>query len=152
MPSKKQSAAKPLEPVFFIDRSLGVEPLRSTLVRAGVLVEIHDDHFKRDEQDHVWLAEVSARSWVVLTKDKRLRYRPLEISVLRESGARVRLAHLSLRKPSLSRPPQSYSPPSWQKRGDHVPGGHSFWSAGRYPAIECCGLGTSPRYRCNPCD
>lgn len=89
MPSKKQSAAKPLEPVFFIDRSLGVEPLRSTLVRAGVLVEIHDDHFKRDEQDHVWLAEVSARSWVVLTKDKRLRYRPLEISVLRESGARV---------------------------------------------------------------
>jgi predicted nuclease of predicted toxin-antitoxin system len=52
-------------------------------------VEIHDDHFKRDEEDRVWLAEVSKRSWVIFTKDQRLRYRPLEISALRESGARV---------------------------------------------------------------
>ena len=35
------------------------------------------------------LAAVSARSWVVLIKDQRLRYRPLEISTLRASGARV---------------------------------------------------------------
>jgi predicted nuclease of predicted toxin-antitoxin system len=32
---------------------------------------------------------VSARSWVVLTKDQRFRYRPLEISALHSSGARV---------------------------------------------------------------
>jgi predicted nuclease of predicted toxin-antitoxin system len=86
---KKQSAAKPPETVFFVDRSLGIEPLRSTLIRAGVRVEIHDDHFKRDEEDQVWLVEVSKRSWIVLTKDQRLRYRPLEISALRDSGARV---------------------------------------------------------------
>ena len=89
MPSKKRSAAKPPEAVFFIDRSLGIDPLRSVLKAAGVSVEIHDDHFKRDEADHIWLAEVSTRSWVVLTKDQRLRYRPLEISALRASGARV---------------------------------------------------------------
>ena len=89
MPSKKRSAAKPPEFVFFIDRSLGIEPLRSTLREAGVRVEIHDEHFKRDEEDRVWLAEVSKRSWVVFTKDQRLRYRPLEISALRASGARV---------------------------------------------------------------
>jgi hypothetical protein len=76
-PLKKQSAAKPPEAVFFVDRSLGIEPLRSILRKAGVRVEIHDDHFKRDEDDQVWLVEVSARAWVVLTKDQRLRYRPL---------------------------------------------------------------------------
>ncbi|MCS7026839.1 MAG: hypothetical protein NZV14_18730 [Bryobacteraceae bacterium] len=90
MPSKKRSAAKPPDgTVFFIDRSLGIEPLRGSLLEADVAVEIHDDHFKRDEEDHVWLAEVGSRKWVVLTKDQRLRYRPLEIAALRASGARV---------------------------------------------------------------
>jgi hypothetical protein len=52
-------------------------------------VEIHDDHFKRDEEDRVWLAAVGHRKWIVLTKDQRLRYRPVEIAALRSSGARV---------------------------------------------------------------
>lgn len=90
MPSKKPSAAKPPEgTVFFIDRSLGVEPIRSTLREAGLAVEIHDNHFKRDEEDRVWLQKIGERGWVVLTKDQRLRYRPLEITALRSSGARV---------------------------------------------------------------
>lgn len=90
MPSKKRSAAKPPDgTVFFIDRSLGVEPIRNKLVEAGVAVEIHDDHFKRDEEDRVWLQEVGKRGWVILTKDQRLRYRPLEIAALRSSKARV---------------------------------------------------------------
>lgn len=90
MRSKKQSVAKqPDETVFFIDRSLGIEPLRTELVNNGVVVEIHDDHFARDEEDSVWLRAVGARGWVVLTKDQRLRYRPLEIRALRASGARV---------------------------------------------------------------
>ena len=90
MPSKKRSAAKPPDgTVFFIDRSLGVEPLRSVLIAEGLAVEIHDDHFKRDEEDSVWLATVGRRRWVVFTKDQRLRYRPLEIAALRSSGARV---------------------------------------------------------------
>lgn len=90
MRSKKPSAAKPLETeVFFIDRSLGVEPIRSARIEEGLQVEIHDDHFRRDEEDRVWLMEVGKRGWVVLTKDQRLRYRPLEKAALYESGARV---------------------------------------------------------------
>jgi predicted nuclease of predicted toxin-antitoxin system len=68
---------------------LGVEPIRSTLREAGLAVEIHDNHFKRDEEDRVWLQKIGERGWVVLTKDQRLRYRPLEITALRSSGARV---------------------------------------------------------------
>jgi hypothetical protein len=88
--SKKQSAAKPPDgTVFFIDRSLGTEPIRTELVNTGLVVEIHDDHFARDEEDRVWLRTVGERGWVVLTKDQRLRYRPLEIAALRASKARV---------------------------------------------------------------
>ena len=90
MPSKKPSAAKPPEEtVFFIDRSLGIDPIRTELIKAGLTVEIHDDHFARDEEDHVWLRTVGERGWVVLTKDQRLRYRPLEIAALKASKARV---------------------------------------------------------------
>lgn len=90
MPSKKQFAAKPPdETVFFIDRSLGIDPIRSELIKVGLAVEIHDDHFARDEEDRVWLRMVGERGWVVLTKDQRLRYRPLEIAALRVSKARV---------------------------------------------------------------
>lgn len=79
----------PDETVFFIDRSLGIEPLRTELIKTGLVVEIHDDHFARDAEDRVWLQAVGERGWVVLTKDQRLRYRPLEIATLRASRARV---------------------------------------------------------------
>jgi predicted nuclease of predicted toxin-antitoxin system len=87
---KKRSAAKPPDgTIFFIDRSLGIEPIRTELIKAGLVVEIHDDHFARDEDDRVWLRTVGERHWVVLTKDQRLRYRPLEIAALRANKARV---------------------------------------------------------------
>jgi len=35
------------------------------------------------------VAEVSDRGWVVLTKDQRIRYRPLELEALQTSRARV---------------------------------------------------------------
>ena len=90
MPSKKRSAAKsPDGAVFFIDRSLGVEPIRTELTNAGLAVEIHDDHFAGDAEDRVWLQVIGERGWVVLTKDQKLRYRPLEIGALRASNARV---------------------------------------------------------------
>jgi hypothetical protein len=63
----------------------------------GLLVEIHDDHFARDEEDRIWLRKVGERGWVVLTKDQRLRYRPLEIAALRASNARVFVAAGNLR-------------------------------------------------------
>ncbi len=66
-----------------------MEPLRGVLVAEGLAVEIHDDHFRRDEEDSVWLTKVGQQGWVVFTKDQRLRYRPLEIAALRSSGARV---------------------------------------------------------------
>ena len=58
-------------------------------MKQGLAVEVHDDHFARDEEDRVWLQAAGERGWVILTKDQRIRYRPLELGALRTSGARV---------------------------------------------------------------
>jgi hypothetical protein len=83
---KKRSAAKPPErPVFFIDRSLGRLDVPNALRSAGYLCELHDDHFSQNTEDTAWLAAVAAQKWVVLTKDERIRYRPLELQALKSA-------------------------------------------------------------------
>jgi hypothetical protein len=52
------------------------------------VVERSTDHFQRGTADEVWLAEAGRKGWVVLTRDKRIRYRELELLAL--EAARVR--------------------------------------------------------------
>ena len=81
---------KPPEPfILFIDRSLGRQIIASALRGAGYTVEVHDDHFPPDAADHVWLSEVSRNGWIVLTKDKRIRYRAPELAAVSVTKARV---------------------------------------------------------------
>jgi hypothetical protein len=92
--SKKQSATgssaeRRSSLVFFLDRSIEAESLKQALVSAGARVQGHRDHFRHDELDAVWLAEVAARGWVILTRDRRIRYRPLEKQAVLASGARL---------------------------------------------------------------
>ena len=73
------SSSKLPEPlIFFLDRSLGNKIIATALRQAGVIVEIHDDHFSIDAKDEDWLPFVGKRGWIVLTKDRRIRYRTLE--------------------------------------------------------------------------
>jgi predicted nuclease of predicted toxin-antitoxin system len=91
--SRKQSAANSSygqpELRLFLDRSLGRHAVADRLRAAGVEVEIHDDHFTQSELDHVWLAEVGRRGWVVLTKDQRIRYRQNEMAAAQEANVRM---------------------------------------------------------------
>lgn len=91
--SKKQSALNlpslPEPLVFFIDRSLGRRVIPNALRDAGARVELHDDHFSQDAQDQVWLAGAGKRGWVVLTKDKHLRYRAVETNALMSAKVRA---------------------------------------------------------------
>ncbi|HVX66566.1 MAG TPA: hypothetical protein VHA11_08195 [Bryobacteraceae bacterium] len=87
---KKRSAAKPPERlVFFIDRSLGKHDVPDALRAKGYECAIHDDHYAQDTEDEIWLSELAGRRWIVLTKDERIRYRPLEAAALRLAGLRV---------------------------------------------------------------
>jgi hypothetical protein len=88
---KKRSAAKRPEaqPVFFIDRSLGRLDVPGVLRSAGYACELHDDHFDQHTEDTAWLNSIAARKWIVLTKDERIRYRPLELQALESAGLRA---------------------------------------------------------------
>jgi PIN like domain len=69
---------------FFLDRSLG----KSTAARlrdAGHSVHLIADHYPSDASnvpDEDWIAEGCSRGWVLLTKDKRIRYRAHELTPL----------------------------------------------------------------------
>lgn len=86
MPSS--ASTPPPSVVFFIDRSLGRFEVATALRAAGLRVEVHDDHFPQDAPDETWLTHAGDREWVVVTRDKRIRYRPLEKQSL--INARVR--------------------------------------------------------------
>ena len=91
---KKRSGAsstnKPPEPlVLFVDRSLGNKVVAGALRLAGAQVEIHDDHFPTTALDENWLREVGQRGWVVLTKDRGIRYRVPALAAIRVSAVRL---------------------------------------------------------------
>lgn len=78
----------PHELVYFTDRDLG-NRFPERLRAAGVRVERHDDHFGQLTTDPEWIGEIGRRSWVALTRDARIRYSPLAVGTLMESGARL---------------------------------------------------------------
>lgn len=69
---------QPQSITFFIDRCLGSKSIVETLRKAGITVEIHDEHFDKGAQDVDWLPEVGKKGWVVLTKDDRISKNHLE--------------------------------------------------------------------------
>ena len=92
--SKKQSAANSSSKLlsahtFFLDRSLGRKIVAQALRDAGATVVVHDDRFPPDASDEDWLREVGQRGWVVLTKDKMIRYRDIERVAMARAGARA---------------------------------------------------------------
>jgi predicted nuclease of predicted toxin-antitoxin system len=78
----------PGRPTFYADRCLGKAVPRA-LQAAGAQIEIHDDHFAQDAADEDWIANVSTRGWVILTKDKNIRRTAGEKEAVLLSKARV---------------------------------------------------------------
>jgi hypothetical protein len=74
--------------VFFIDECLGGQRLAQVLVAQGASVVLARDRFPAGTPDAEWLPVVGALGWIVLTKDRHIRRRPLELYAL--VRARVR--------------------------------------------------------------
>ncbi len=77
---------------FFVDRSLGRHRVPKALRAAGWVLRTHHEEFgARDEQvsDVEWLKLCGAEGLPVLTKDRRLRYRPAEIEAIRRHRIRA---------------------------------------------------------------
>ena len=75
-------------PTFFIDECLGGHHLAAVLTAEGVDVKLARSEFSAGTPDAVWLPVVGQRGWVVLTKDRHIQRRELEIQAL--VRARVR--------------------------------------------------------------
>ena len=87
--SGASSARRRKEPLtYFVDECLGRHYVVDALRQAGARVEVHHDHFDSGAPDSEWLPIVGERRWVVLTKDRNIRRRELEIHAL--MNARVR--------------------------------------------------------------
>ncbi len=69
--------------------------LPSALRQAGEEVKVHDEHFRQNTEDEVWLEKVGKQGWIVLTKDSRIRYHANEVNALWK--ARVRAFVLTAR-------------------------------------------------------
>ena len=88
--SDASSTDEPPDPlVLFVDRSLGNKVVAGALRLAGAQVQIHDDHFPTTAADEDWLREVGQRGWVVLTKDRGIRYRAPALAAIRVSAVRM---------------------------------------------------------------
>lgn len=77
---------QPHELVFFVDKCLGQIQVPNALRAAGERVEIKTDHFSQDAEDIVWVTEVGARGWIILSADDRLRHNHIEIVALLRSN------------------------------------------------------------------
>lgn len=74
---------------FFVDENLDGPAFVAPLRAAGVDVTCHRDLFAQGALDTVWLPVVAAKGFVVLTSDGRMQFRPLEVTAIIESRARV---------------------------------------------------------------
>ena len=88
--SAASSTSRPPEPLtFFLDESLDGASVVAALRDAGALIERLTEHFPRGTADEVWLTRAGQRRWIVLTRDKRIRYRQLERLALQAAKVRA---------------------------------------------------------------
>ena len=70
---------------FYLDECLGGEKVAKVLIEAGLKIEMYFNHFQPGTPDVQWLPFVGQNGWVLLTQDKGIKKRKMEILALRES-------------------------------------------------------------------
>jgi hypothetical protein len=89
-PSAASSSSRPPERLkLFLDESLDSDSIAKALSAAGAVVERLTQHLPKGVDDSSWLSLAGAKGWVVLTRDKRIRYRRLERLALHAAAVRA---------------------------------------------------------------
>lgn len=73
--------------ILFFDRSVGTTVptlLQTPKLKLPVQVEYHESHFRIEEQDDVWLADVGMWGWTVIGQDYSYHKRPNELSAIKQ--------------------------------------------------------------------
>lgn len=78
-------------PKFFLDRGLNAASIATRLREAGFACTTMDDLYgveaSKTVKDEVWIKEASAAGFVLLHKDKRIRFAAIEKAALMEAEA-----------------------------------------------------------------
>jgi len=72
-----------------LDESLDSASVASALRSSGATVVRHTEQFERGIADDIWLEQAGRNAWIVLTRDKRIRYRKLERLALQTANVRA---------------------------------------------------------------
>ena len=68
---------------LFVDRDIWSHRLDAALRAVGIPFVSHRDLFADDTPDTEWIAAVAKRGWIILTRDRRIRYRANEAAAVR---------------------------------------------------------------------
>ena len=71
---------------FFLDRASESTVLFDALLKIGAQVEKHRDHYTDNEDDAVWLPEVAANGWIIISQNQ---FNELGRIALRNAGGRA---------------------------------------------------------------
>jgi hypothetical protein len=87
--SSARQPSLPEEFVLYLDENLhNCKPILDALAENGVRHERHGSHFPPGTEDTGWLPLVGNNGWLLLTKDKRLRFNELEKSAVQRYRVR----------------------------------------------------------------
>ena len=88
--SAASSSSRPLEGLtFLVDESVGAKIVPAVLRDLGAAVFTVAEVFGQGTPDVEWLTRAGPERWVVITRDRMIRKRPLELEALRMSGVRA---------------------------------------------------------------
>ena len=59
------------------------------LKEIGMRVEVHRDHFKQEEADHLWIPVCAQKGWVIISGDKGLEKTAINSESVSTSAAKV---------------------------------------------------------------
>jgi hypothetical protein len=83
---------------------LGSRQFAAALRKEGFSVRVHDDHFKPDETDDVWLASCGRSSWIAITPDRRILKDPQSMEAIGQNMRRVLFLPQNNRNPKMLAP------------------------------------------------
>jgi PIN like domain len=63
--------------------------LAQALEKEGIVVRVHDQHFKPNEADETWLGSCGQKSWVAIRPDKRILSDPRSMRAIGANKGRV---------------------------------------------------------------
>lgn len=90
---RKRQPGSPNPPALFVDRSLGKNTVPNGLLAAGyevhTMASVYGEDVAQRLQDPPWIKDAARNGWIILSKDRKLRYRPVEQKAVVAAKAKV---------------------------------------------------------------